>query len=289
MFQRSFTLTAYVAAYSLHHLIPLAFATAHPTKDATPVLITGATGRTGALLYFELLARGVPVRALVRSADRARAVLGCHACNDSEGIYVGDVTDLSSILPAAKGVTTVAIAVGVSGTDGADDAEIRAVEFDGVRNTAAALSQSDNRGVPEGSLRIVLISSMGTMSPNPSFGGNILFWKLNAEAFLGSLAIGSTVVKPCGLTDGPAGNDTLITGHDDVFLEADHTVVTRSDVARVVAEVVVERSKGLRFDLCARNGPVTNDLVKLIEGSKRSWEYVTDGDMMKLGEKVKVK
>lgn len=65
--------------------------------------------------------------------------------------------------------------------------------------------------------------------------------------------------------------------------------MTRSDVARVVAEVVVERSKGLRFDLCARNGPVTNDLVELIEGSKRSWEYVTDGDMMKLGENVKVK
>jgi nucleoside-diphosphate-sugar epimerase len=52
---------------------------------ARSVLVTGATGRTGSLIYKQLQASGgVSVRALVRHRDDARTKLGCTACDESE-------------------------------------------------------------------------------------------------------------------------------------------------------------------------------------------------------------
>ena len=53
-------------------------------------------------------------------------------------------------------------------------------------------------------MKVVLCSSMGTTLPNPPpyAGGPVLFYKLQAEAFLGSAGITTSVVKPCGLMVG---------------------------------------------------------------------------------------
>jgi hypothetical protein len=42
---------------------------------------------------------------------------------------------------------------------------------------------------------------METTNPKPApyMGGEVLFWKLNAEAFVAAHAVGSTIVKPCGI------------------------------------------------------------------------------------------
>ena len=64
-----------------------------PEPDAFPggVLVTGAGGRTGALIYKQLKDMGVEnVRASVFSLDKARSQLGCNKCDASEGIYVGE-------------------------------------------------------------------------------------------------------------------------------------------------------------------------------------------------------
>ncbi|NJQ17470.1 NmrA family NAD(P)-binding protein [Streptomyces bohaiensis] len=74
------------------------------TVAATPVLVTGATGRQGGATARALLERGTPVRALVRDpgAPRARAVeeLGADLC-------VGDLTDPATLGPAVTGVRAV--------------------------------------------------------------------------------------------------------------------------------------------------------------------------------------
>jgi hypothetical protein len=122
------------------------------------------------------------VRALVRNITRARLLLNCSACNASDGIFVGDVTDPATMTAAFDGVDTVAIAVGVGG--GASASLQKAVEFSGVENQVTALTH--NRTAADvGALRVVFCSSMGTTNPHPpSFeGGPVLFWKLNAEAF----------------------------------------------------------------------------------------------------------
>ena len=81
-----------------------------PAKDQAKlsVLVTGAAGRTGELLYAYLKAdpRIGQVRALVYGSgtgspaerQKAKAALNCSACDASEGIFYGDVTVPSSAL-----------------------------------------------------------------------------------------------------------------------------------------------------------------------------------------------
>merc|ERR1719201_1705242 len=69
--------------------------------DKKTVVVTGATGRTGSLLYNRLKADGQwNVRAFIRNATKAKGILGCHACDESEGVFVGDITMPTTIEPA---------------------------------------------------------------------------------------------------------------------------------------------------------------------------------------------
>ncbi|GAA2100123.1 NmrA/HSCARG family protein [Kitasatospora saccharophila] len=74
------------------------------TTAAMPVLVTGATGRQGGAVARALLARGIPVRALVRDPDapRARAVEGLGAV-----LSVGDLTEPATLTAAVDGVRAV--------------------------------------------------------------------------------------------------------------------------------------------------------------------------------------
>ncbi|MFD7297511.1 NAD(P)H-binding protein [Streptomyces sp. NPDC059897] len=65
-----------------------------------PVLVTGATGRIGRAVVDELLAAGVPVRALTR--DPAAAKLP-----DGVEVVAGDFADPASLDPALRGVRSV--------------------------------------------------------------------------------------------------------------------------------------------------------------------------------------
>ena len=94
----------------------LLFVVAIADEQNATVLITGATGRTGSLLFNSLKAHRVNVRAFVRSAEKAAEYLKCSKCDESEGIYVGDVNDTAALNHAALGVSAVAICAGVSGT-----------------------------------------------------------------------------------------------------------------------------------------------------------------------------
>lgn len=103
------------------------------------IVVTGAAGRTGSLIYKQLKAdaRVSEVRALVTSLtksvkcvasvqshdqhfrnsnlhtprpslflfDRAKSVLGCHRCDQSEGIFVGDVTVPATLDAAFEGAS----------------------------------------------------------------------------------------------------------------------------------------------------------------------------------------
>ncbi|WP_370935466.1 NmrA/HSCARG family protein [Amycolatopsis sp. cg13] len=72
--------------------------------EQAPVLVVGATGRQGGATARELLAAGVPVRALVRdpAAERAKAVEALGA-----ELVVGDLNDRDGLAPAMKGVRAV--------------------------------------------------------------------------------------------------------------------------------------------------------------------------------------
>merc|ERR1712224_580035 len=91
---------------------------------------------------------------------------------------------------------------------------------------------------------------MGTTNPSPPpfEGGKVLFWKLNAEAFLASSGIPNTIIKPCGLGTGKGQTHHIGTGHND---KTDGFVpIAREDVAGIATTAVLTSSFGLRFDVC---------------------------------------
>jgi len=64
------------------------------------ILVTGATGRTGAAVLAELLKAGYPVRALVRREDARAAALRARGVET----YVTDITDTQRVGEALRGV-----------------------------------------------------------------------------------------------------------------------------------------------------------------------------------------
>jgi len=250
-------------------------AAAAPTGTRS-VLVTGASGRTGKLLYAQLKARNdMKVKALVRASadakDNARKALNCTKCDASEGIFYGDVTDPSTLEAPMAGVDTVAICVSVGGHT-TNQTVMKAVEFIGVENQVAALAMHSD--VAMGDKRVVLLSSMETTNPHPLpfEGGRVLFWKLNAEAFLGSSGIGSSIVKPCGIEGAYGrGGKELIVGHNDKLKGIMSSVISRADVAAVMVQTIIDRDTSLRFDLCVGKGAPTTDLAALLNTARNAW------------------
>lgn len=259
-------------------LLAASVAAASPT-----VLVTGATGRTGFLLYKQLKEQGVSVRAFVRNATKARLMLNCSRCDASEGIFVGDVTKQEDLVPAVTGATALAIATSASPIcpkpgdmsscyypKGAYPVD---VDFHGgkAQIQAFAMANRANPGI------VVLCSSMGTTEADNFLdklgNGYISFFKLNEEAFLMSSGIPYTIVKPCGLTDDAASQSELVVGHDDDTHE-NPPVISRADVARVMAEAALhpELSRNLRFDLCSRPGPATTDVSSILKAARYPWQ-----------------
>lgn len=251
---------------------------------AGPTVVTGATGRTGQLVYQLLKSKGLPVRAFVRNATKAKAILGCDKCDQSEGVYVGDITEPATLGPVMQGAGALVITTSASPTCKAflvdckysKGAEPIDIDWHGAQaqlNAFAAATQGQGQ--------VVLISTIGTTRPdnlNDDKMGHISFYKLNFEAELMASTLPFTIVKPCGLID--AGGlvpkpHSLMTYHDDE--KNGLLVITRTDVARVIVAAVEQPqvSARLRFDLCTKIGLPTKDeeLPDLLRSARLPWDH----------------
>merc|ERR1711920_267671 len=122
----------------------------------------------------------------------------------------------------------------------------------GVKNQVAALLKG---GLSH--KRIVMVSTMGTTKPNMRFGpgpdNHLVFWKLNAEAFLASSGVPFAIIKPCGLGEGAGGKHELLVGHDDSLFTSGRFMISRADVATLAAASLTDPpADSLRFDVCAK-------------------------------------
>jgi dihydroflavonol-4-reductase len=97
------------------------------------VLLTGGTGIVGNAIATELVRRGRPVRALVRSLERGRALLPS-ACE----LVQGDVTDRASVTRAVAGCRAVYHAAGLPEQWLPDPREFERVNVEGTRLVAEA-------------------------------------------------------------------------------------------------------------------------------------------------------
>src|SRR5919106_1271929 len=152
--------------------------------DAGPVLVVGGTGFLGSQVVTELLARGKPVRALVRPASDAKNL-------ERAGVEIarGDMMDPASLLRAMDGAdAVVSTAAGYTRHSKGDTDEI---DKAGNRNLADAASQAGVR-------RFVLTSIL-TCDQTPQV---LHFWhKKLAEDRLEELGVPFVSLRPGAFLD----------------------------------------------------------------------------------------
>ncbi|KAE9603348.1 hypothetical protein Lal_00008318 [Lupinus albus] len=239
------------------------------------VLVTGAGGRTGKLVYNKLKENPTQyvARGLVRSEESKQKIGG------ADDIFVGDIRDAASIVPAIQGIDTLIILTsavplikpGFDPTKGGrpefyfdDGAYPEQVDWIGQKNQIDAAKSA-------GVKHIVLVGSMGGTNPNHplnSLGnGNILVWKRKAEQYLADSGVPYTIIRAGGLLDKDGGLRELLIGKDDDLLQTDTRSIPRADVAEVAIQALnIEEAKLKAFDLGSKaegTGTPTKDFKSL--------------------------
>lgn len=230
-------------------------------SSQTTVLVTGAGGRTGQIVYKKLKEKRDQyiARGLVRSEESKQKIGG------ADDIFLGDIRNAESIVPAIQGTDALIILTsavpqmkpGFDPTKGGrpefyfdDGAYPEQVDWIGQKNQIDAAKAA-------GVKHIVLVGSMGGTNPNHplnSLGnGNILVWKRKAEEYLSNSGVPYTIIRPGGLLDKEGGVRELIVGKDDELLQTETKTIPRADVAEVCVQVLnYEETKFKAFDLASK-------------------------------------
>ncbi|KAJ8899911.1 hypothetical protein K2173_019615 [Erythroxylum novogranatense] len=242
---------------------------------ARTVLVTGAGGRTGSIVYKKLKERSdqYVARGLVRTQESKEKIGG------AEDVFTGDIRDVESILPSIRGIDALIILTsavpkmkpGYDPSQGGrpefyfeDGAFPEQVDWIGQKNQIDAAKAVGVR-------QIVLVGSMGgTDLNNPlnSLGnGNILVWKRKAERYLADSGVPYTIIRAGGLQDKEGGIRELLVGKDDELLQTETRTIARADVAEVCIQALqYEEAKFKAFDLASKpegTGTPTKDFKTL--------------------------
>lgn len=195
------------------------------------ILVLGATGRVGSLVVQRLAARGLALRALVRSEQLAREKLG-----SGIAFAEGDLRDAKALEAAASGCSQIIFTAGISAVQGrGTSAE---VEYGAVAALASLLKGRDLD-------RFILFSSAGVTQPehphNCTFN-SVLKWKLRGENALRASGLPYVIVRGLGLRERPGGEQgvRLVQGDRIAFGED----IAREDVAALLADLACLPVKG---------------------------------------------
>ncbi|KAH9672367.1 hypothetical protein KPL70_017693 [Citrus sinensis] len=205
------------------------------------VLVTGAGGRTGQIVYKKLKERSeqYAARGLVRTEESKQKIGG------ADDLFIGDIRDSNSIIPAIQGIDALIILTSAVPKMKPDfdpakggrpefyfeeGAYPEQVDWIGQKNQIDAAKAA-------GVKQIVLVGSMGGTNlnhPLNSLGnGNILVWKRKAEQYLADSGIPYTIIRAGGLQDKEGGIRELLVGKDDELLQTETRTIARADVAEV--------------------------------------------------------
>ena len=212
-----------------------------------PVLVVGATGRTGRLIVRRLIDLRVPVRALVRDEAKGRRVLPPEARQ-----YIGDVRRPETLAEPVAGVGAVIVA-DCGGPERGNSAEL--VDYLGtdhlVKEAAAA-----NVGL------LLFISSIYVTRPEhyQDVDPQSLGWKARAEEVVRRSGIGHCIIRAGWLTDAAGGAPLAVSQGD---IAEGH--VSRADLADVCTRVLfLDGAQGKTFELVATRGDVSVDIEAAI-------------------------
>lgn len=239
------------------------------------VLVTGAGGRTGLIVYKKLKERSeqYAARGLVRTEESKQKIGG------ADDLFIGDISDSNSIIPAIQGIDALIILTSAVPKMKPDfdpakggrpefyfeeGAYPEQVDWIGQKNQIDAAKAA-------GVKQIVLVGSMGGTNlnhPLNSLGnGNILVWKRKAEQYLADSGIPYTIIRAGGLQDKEGGIRELLVGKDDELLQTETRTIARADVAEVCIQALqFEEAKFKAFDLASKpegSGTPTKDFKAL--------------------------
>jgi uncharacterized protein YbjT (DUF2867 family) len=184
--------------------------------------VAGATGRTGRRVVDELVQHNIPVRAMVRNLETAKATLP----TDVE-LVVGDVLDLQQIRDAIADCTVVICATGAAPSF--DPTGPYKVDLQGTKNLVDVAKE---KGIEQ----FVLVTSLCVSQffhPLNLFW-LILVWKKQAEEYLKQSGLAYTIVRPGGLTEEDSPDPVVMTAADQMF----DGRIARAKVAQVCVEAL---------------------------------------------------
>jgi uncharacterized protein YbjT (DUF2867 family) len=186
--------------------------------------VAGATGETGRRIVQELIARNIPVRALVRDIEKARGILSSEA-----ELVVGDVLQPESLTAALGDSTVLLVATGAKPSF--DPTGPYKVDFEGTKNLVDA---AKTKGIEH----FVLVSSLCTSKlfhPLNLFW-LILLWKKQAEEYIQKSGLNYTIVRPGGLKNEDNSDPIVMQSADTLFDGS----IPRQKVAQVAVEALFE-------------------------------------------------
>ncbi|KJH73319.1 NAD(P)H-binding protein [Aliterella atlantica] len=184
--------------------------------------VAGATGETGRRIVQELVARNIPVRALVRDLEQARAVLP-----QSAELVVGDVLKSDTLSEAIGDSTVLLCATGAKPSF--DPTGPYKVDFEGTKHL---VDVAKTKGIEH----FVFVSSLCTsklLHPLNLFW-LILVWKKQAEEYLQKSGLTYTIVRPGGLKNEDNTNKIVMSSADTLFDGS----IPRTKVAQVCVEAL---------------------------------------------------
>jgi uncharacterized protein YbjT (DUF2867 family) len=267
----------------------------------TTVLVTGAGGRTGALIVKKMLrepyCRTHAVRVLVRS-EQSKAALIETCSTDALDIHIGNILEPQSLTKPMEGAQKLVIVTSAK-------PQIVYSSLPWMAFSRFILGQKDQRptfyydensspeeidwlgqknqvdaAVKAGIDQVVLVGSMGGTQPghflNQMGNGNILLWKRKAEQYLIGSGVPYTIIHPGGLlphfgdaSKAPGGERELLVSVNDALLDSENRLIPREDVAEVcVQSLGSEGAIGRSFDLTSKppgEGTVFTGLEGLLE------------------------
>lgn len=185
-------------------------------------LVAGAAGQTGRRIVQELVKRGIPVRALVRDREAARAILPPEA-----ELVVGDVLKPETLAAALSDCTVLLCATGAK--PGFDPTGPYKVDYEGTKNLVDAAKA---KGIDHFVLVTSLCASKLLHPLNLFF--LILVWKKRAEEYLQQSGLSYTIVRPGGLKN-EDNSDTIVMATADSLSEGS---IPRTKVAQTCVEAL---------------------------------------------------
>jgi uncharacterized protein YbjT (DUF2867 family) len=235
------------------------------TKPTLTVLVVGATGSIGHLVVDAALREHHTVRALVRTAERARRL------NPNAKVVIGDVTRPDTLPNAVHDVDAIVFTLG---SDGAGKVGAETIDYAGVRNILRALGTR--------TARLALMTAIGVTNRNgaQNRATEAHDWKRRSERLVRASGHPYTIVRPGWFDYNKPDQHHLafLQGDTRQHGDARDGVIARRQVAdALVHSLTAAPALRKTFELIATNGPAQDDLDALFTTLDADPECAIDG------------